>query len=96
MARRHFVTRNHVAHGVVPHVPHVDTARRIGEHFQHVVFRFGFVTGGGEDTGLFPFGLPFLFDVSSRVLGHSLDLWDMETPGDWARRGHNAFCGRIL
>ena len=33
------VAGDHVAHGVVAHMAHVDAPRRIGEHLQHVVFR---------------------------------------------------------
>ena len=39
VAARAHEAGEHVAHGVVAHVPHVDAPRRIGEHLQHVVFR---------------------------------------------------------
>ena len=35
--------RDHVAEGVVPNVPHVDAPRWIGEHLEHIIFRFGSV-----------------------------------------------------
>ena len=34
-----FVARHHIAQRVVAHMPHMDLARGVGEHFQHVVFR---------------------------------------------------------
>ena len=37
-ALRALVARDHVAERVVAHVAHVDAARRIGEHLEHVVF----------------------------------------------------------
>ena len=61
VARGAFEARDHVAHGVVADVAHVDAPRRVGEHLQHVVFRAGVVVLGGEDglgvPGLLPTGL---------------------------------------
>ena len=96
VARRHFITRHHIAHGVIPHVPHVDAARRIGEHFQHIVFRLVLGTDGFENLGLIPGGLPFGFDFVGGIAGHISDLWDSETPGIGARRGHKSVCGQFL
>ena len=48
----------HVAHGVVAHVAHVDAPRGVGEHLQHVVFRARVVVPGGEDTLFVPDLLP--------------------------------------
>ena len=53
-----FVARDHVAHGVVAHVPHMDAPRRIGEHLEHVVLRARVVVAGGEDVPLVPHLLP--------------------------------------
>src|SRR3546814_4711267 len=38
---RLLVARHDVAERVVPHMAHVDAARRIGKHLEHVVFRPG-------------------------------------------------------
>ena len=48
------VAGDHVAHGVVPHMAHMDAAGRIGEHFKNIVFRPRVVLAGLEDA----FGLP--------------------------------------
>src|SRR5262245_7553211 len=53
-----FEARDHVAHGVVAHVPHMDAPRRIGEHLQHVVFLARVLVAGGEDAPLVPDLLP--------------------------------------
>ena len=62
--------RHHVAHGVVAHVPHMDAARRIGEHLEDVIFRARVVVAGPEDLpvgpGLLPFRLGFLGVVTLR------------------------------
>ena len=57
-ARGALVARDHVAHGVVAHMAHVDAPRRIGEHLQHVVFRARVVVAGREDAALVPDLLP--------------------------------------
>ena len=38
-AARALVAGDHVAHRIIAHMPHVDAPRRIGEHFQDIVFR---------------------------------------------------------
>ncbi len=96
VTRRHFETRYHVAHGVVPHVTHMDAARRVGEHLEHVVFRLCLIAFCGEYASLFPGGLPFLFDISGGIAGHRSVLWDMETPGNRARRGIKRFSRQFL
>ncbi len=58
VAARAHEAGEHVAHGVVAHVPHVDAPRRIGEHLQHVVFRARVVVPRGEDAPLVPHLLP--------------------------------------
>ncbi len=50
--------RQHVAQRVVPDVPDMDPAGRIGEHLQHVIFRPRIVVFGGEDRLLVPLALP--------------------------------------
>ena len=65
---------DHVAHGVVAHVPHVDAARRIGKHFQHVVFGTRIPVGGAENAPLFPYLLPARLGLAGVVAlrGHRL------------------------
>lgn len=50
--------RHHVADGIVADVPHVDVARRVGEHLEHIVLGlvgFGIAL---EDAAVFPLLLP--------------------------------------
>ncbi|KAF5028666.1 hypothetical protein DSECCO2_656680 [anaerobic digester metagenome] len=54
--------RHHVADGVVAHVPHVDVARRVGEHLEHVVLGLVGVVVAVEGAAFFPGALPFDFD----------------------------------
>ena len=44
------VTGDHVADRIVAHVPHVDVARRIGEHLEHVLLGLRFVFSNGIQT----------------------------------------------
>ncbi len=53
---------HHVADGIVAHVPHVDVARRVGEHLQHVVLGLVGVVVAVEGAAFFPDALPFGFD----------------------------------
>ncbi len=50
--------RNHVAHGVIAHVPHVDTPRGVGEHLQDIIFSARVIVAGDEDIPLLPHFLP--------------------------------------
>ena len=63
--------RDHVAHRVVAHVPHMDAARRIREHLEHVVFRPRIGVQRLEDArlrpGLAPFRLGFAHVVAFRT-----------------------------
>ena len=65
-----FVARDHVAHRIVAHMPDMDAARGVGEHFEHVIL--GLVGGHGrkERAGLFPGALPFRLDLGGVVAGH--------------------------
>ena len=54
--------RHHVADGIIAHMAHVDVARGIGEHLQHVIFGLVALMGAGEGVFLPPAGLPFFFD----------------------------------
>ena len=68
------VARDHVAHRVVAHVPHMDAPRRIGEHLQHVVFRARVVVTGGKDVPFVPDFLPTRLGLAGVVAfgGHWL------------------------
>ena len=55
-------TRHYVADGVVTYMAHVQVSRRIGKHFQQIVFFFVLVDMTGVGLFVFPAGLPFGFD----------------------------------
>jgi hypothetical protein len=57
----------HVAHGVVAHMAHMDAPRRIGEHLKHVIFRPRVVVLGGEDRLVVPHALPARFGFAGVV-----------------------------
>ena len=48
------VAGDHVAHGVVAHVTHMNAAGRIGKHLEDVVFRAGVGVQRPEDARLGP------------------------------------------
>ena len=60
-------TRHYIADGVVAHMTHMQVARRIREHFQHIGFRFRFVFFTSESFMLFPILLPFCFYGMGRI-----------------------------
>ncbi len=64
---RALVAGDHVAHGVIAHVAHMDAPRRIGEHFQHIVFRPWVFVLGGKDAALIPDPLPARLGVAGVV-----------------------------
>ena len=68
------VARDHVADGVVAHVAHVDVARGVREHFQHVALRLGGVLGHLVQVGGRPFLLPAGLDLVRVVLFHGHGL----------------------
>ena len=74
MPGRNLVAGDHVAHRVVAHMAHVQFARRIGEHLEHVVFRLALVALGLEQLGLLPGCLPFRFGHARVETGHGLSL----------------------
>ena len=49
---------NHVAHRIVPDVPHMDAPRRVGEHLEHVIFRARIVLVRVKQAALLPGLLP--------------------------------------
>ncbi len=61
--------RHHIAHHIVAGVAHVDVARRIGEHLEHIVFRPAGVLRH-EGGGLGPAGLLAGFGGLGFVTGH--------------------------
>ena len=61
-----------VADGVVAHVAHVDIARRIREHLEHVLLRLRRILGHLVEVGLGPRLLPAGFDLVRIVLLHRL------------------------
>jgi hypothetical protein len=67
LALRALEARHHVAHRVVAHVTHMDAARRIREHLQHVVLFAGVVVLGGEDRPVVPQALPTRFGLAGIV-----------------------------
>ena len=68
----HLVARHHVAQRVIAHMAHVDAARRIGEHFQHIILGAAFVALGLEYSGLVPGILPAGFKIGGGITGHVL------------------------
>jgi hypothetical protein len=77
VAARAHEAGDHVAHGVVAHVAHVDAPRGVGEHLEDVVFLArGFPGGGGPGEGVggraedalgVPGGLPAGFGLAGVV-----------------------------
>jgi hypothetical protein len=51
----------HIADGIIPHMPHMNLARRIRKHLKHIVFLFGLILGHLKDLIPFPYLLPLLF-----------------------------------
>ena len=64
---RAFVPRDHIAHRVIAHMAHMDAPRRIGEHFQHVVFRARVFVRRRENASLVPDFLPAHLGVAGVV-----------------------------
>ena len=70
-APRPLVARNHVAHGIVAHVAHVDAARGVREHLQDVVGRAPVAALGPEQARALPGGLPLGPRPPARRNAHS-------------------------
>ncbi|MNV97749.1 hypothetical protein D3C71_1929100 [compost metagenome] len=71
-----FVARYHVTHGVVAHVAHVDAARGIGEHLEHIVLFARIVVLGLEDFVLVPFLLPTGLGIT-RIVSFARHVFSM-------------------
>src|SRR5579872_7609449 len=66
------VARDHVALGVIAHVPHVDPARGVWEHLEDVVLWPRLIHPGAERLALLPGLLPLglgLAEIVTRRLG---------------------------
>ena len=69
-ALRPLVARDHVAHGVVAHMAHVDAPRGVGKHLQHIVFRARGIMPRGEAAAILPHRAPCRLDGRGVVAGH--------------------------
>ena len=67
-----FQARERIADAVVPHVPHVGMAGRIGEHLEAVELRLGVIDRDLKCVRGRPFLLPFLIEFLRMVIGHRL------------------------
>src|SRR4029077_6936458 len=69
MAGHPHVASERVTDGVIAHVPHVESAGRIRQHFQHVVFlAFAVMRFSGVERGIgLPTGVPLFFDAMRLV-----------------------------
>ncbi len=76
VAARALVAGNHIAHGVIAHMAHMDAARGIGEHLEDVVLLARVVVVGQEDVFIVPFCLPAGFGIARVVTfgGHVFDV----------------------
>ena len=74
-APRAHVAGDHVAHGVIAHVPHVDAAGRVGKHFEHVVFGTRLIVRGAENAPLVPYLLPARLGLAGVVALRRHRLW---------------------
>ena len=80
------VAGERVADGVVTDVPHVESARRVGQHLEHVILGLGGVGLGGVKSGVLlpalgPFGLHALDVVAFVAHGSFLFLWHRAVQG---------------
>jgi hypothetical protein len=75
-ALRALKASDHVAHGVIAHMPHVDAPRRVGEHLEDVAFGKGGLIDGGKDVApapdILPARIPILLRCSAPRLSPSL------------------------
>ncbi len=62
-ARHRRLPRDDVTDRVVAHVAHVDVARRVREHLQHVLLGLAGVLARVVQALALPLGLPLLFDT---------------------------------
>ena len=67
-----FETRHDVANRIIAHVSHVQIARRIRKHLQHVIFLLRRIFDRLESLRILPNLLPFLFDFLRNIFFHAL------------------------
>ncbi len=70
------IARDHITHGVVAHMAHMDAPGRIREHLEHVVFRARIVGAGREGFRLVPAFLPTGFGFAEIVAARA-HLWGL-------------------
>ena len=61
------IARDDIAHGVVAHMAHVDAARRIGKHLQHIIFGARIIVPALERLTALPKLLPLGFGLTGVV-----------------------------
>ena len=59
---------NYVADGIIAYVPHMQVARRIREHFQHIRLGFACINISFKCLVIFPIFLPFAFYGMGNIL----------------------------
>ena len=68
-----FITRDNITHSIISYVTHVNTSRRIREHFEDIIFGFGGVDldikAASFVPALLPLGLGFFNVISGRFGG---------------------------
>ena len=69
------IARDQVTHRVVPHVPDMQLAGRVWEHFKNIVFRRARVCRDLEQPLLAPDALPFCFAFAEIVSRHGSGIW---------------------
>ena len=74
MSGGQLIARNHIAHGVIAYMAHVNAARWVGKHFQDIVFRTIGSRHGFEGLGFGPSLLPFGFDFGGGIAAHGICL----------------------
>src|SRR5262249_43132540 len=62
------IARQHIANGVIAHVPHVQLPRRVGEHGQTIVFGPVAAFDSARRLGLLPIDLDLLLHAAKVVL----------------------------
>ena len=64
-----FIARDNIAHGVISNMTHVNTPRRIREHFEDIIFRFVGVDVDIKAAGFVPALLPLGFSFFNVISG---------------------------
>ena len=69
------IARQHIADGIVAHVPHMQLAGRIRKHRQTVIFWLVGLFVGNKRLAAIPVLLRLLFDTLGKVIGLHVSLW---------------------